>query len=134
MNRRWIVAVVFGGVIGLLAAEVLLSAGFAQETTKSTDKKDREKAKGYLPPFYKDVVDGVQREKIYAIQDTYNTKINDLEAQIKSLREQRDAEIGTLLTPEQKKRLGELNDAARTKKAADNKAKASAKASVDAAK
>ncbi len=116
------------GCMLLLAVETLDLRSYAQEAEKTATKKDREKAKGYLPPFYRDVIDGVQKEKIYQIQSEYDVKIDALTAQIKQLRDERDAAINALLTPEQKKRLGELNDAARSKKSADLKAKLSTKA------
>lgn len=117
------------GCMLLLAVETLDLRSYAQEAEKTTTKKEREKAKGYLPPYYRDVIDGVQKEAIYKIQSEYDVKIDALAAQIKQLRDERDAAINALLTPEQKKRLGELNDAARAKKSADSKAKLSTKKS-----
>ncbi len=112
-------------------AALLLTAGLVMAQEKDA-AKDRAKAKGYLPPYYKDVIDGVQRDKIYKIQDAYDQQINDLEKQVKELRGKRDAEIAALLTPEQKKRMEELAAAAKVKKAADAKAKSSVKTETKA--
>ncbi|MBL8828226.1 MAG: hypothetical protein JNM18_14695 [Planctomycetaceae bacterium] len=124
-----LLSITLGGCLLLIAVGAFELPGYAQEAEKTTSKKERDKAKGYLPPFYRDVIDGVQKEKIYQLQSEYDVKIDALTAQIKQLRDERDAAINSLLTPEQKKRLGELNDAARSKKAADIKAKLSTKSS-----
>ena len=111
-----------------------LSTGLADEKGATPAKKERAKAKGYLPPFYRDVIDGLQREKIYKIQDEYDDKIDALRAEANALEAKRDGEISALLTPEQKKRLDELASEAKVKRAADEKAKKSTKAAESDAK
>ena len=122
-SRAWVVGTVLAILLGGFAAD---RGSWAQEAAKKTETKERAKAKGYLPPFYRDVIDGVQREKIYQIQDSYEAQINALEAQLKTLRDNRDAEIAALLTPEQAKRLAELTAEAKKKREADGKARESA--------
>lgn len=127
MRRSWLLGAFCAGLFCWLLADALQVRGFAQEPEKAAAKKERDKAKGYLPPFYRDVIDGVQREKIYKLQDEYDAKINPLVEQIRTLRMERDAAIAGLLTAEQKQRLQELQTEAKSKKSADDKAKASAK-------
>lgn len=112
-----------------LATSLVGSRSYGDDAEKKpAAKKEREKAKGYLPPYYRDVIDGLQREKIYEIQKQYDAKIDALEAEAKALRDKRDAEIAALLSPEQKKRVQELAAEAKNKRDADAKAKSSAKA------
>ena len=116
-----------GMVVGLaLISGAIVAPGYGEDAQKPA-KKEREKAKGYLPPFYRDVIDGVQREKIYQIQDQYEDKINALESELKAIKAKRDGEIEALLTTEQKARMAQLMQEAKTKRDADTKAKESAK-------
>jgi hypothetical protein len=114
-------------IVMLVTVSVIEQSAWAQEKEAKSEAKERAKAKGYLPPLYKDVIDGVQRDKIYKIQEGYDKQIEALQAQIVDLRTKRDSEIAALLTPEQKARMQELAKAAKEKKEADAKAKASAK-------
>ena len=49
-----------------------------------------------------------QRQQVYALQAEYSQKIEQLEAQLAALREQRDKECQALLTPEQRGRLAAI--------------------------
>ncbi len=61
---------------------------------------------GRLPPGYTVVVTKQQRAKVYAIQDSYQKQLDDLQKQIAAIEAKRDSEIAALLTEEQKKILG----------------------------
>lgn len=97
----------------------------AQETKKAETKAAAPAAKKpsrRLPNFYGDLVDGTQKEKIYAVQDLYTPQIDALAEQIKALQAKRDAEIEAVLNAEQKAKL--------EKAKADSKAKAAERAAA----
>lgn len=109
------------------AADDAPAAGNAQAV------KEKAKPKGRMPNYYTKVVDGIQREKIYQIQQNYAPQIAQLKAQLKALDEKQDAEISALLTPEQRQRVAVLK--AESKQAAAKKrAEAAAKAAEASAK
>ncbi|MCL6505328.1 MAG: hypothetical protein K6T86_21855 [Pirellulales bacterium] len=61
-----------------------------------------------LPPFYSRVINNMQREAIYAIQDEYAPRIDELEDQLEALIAERDAKIEAVLTPEQLEQVKQL--------------------------
>jgi len=99
LTSRFIVASLLAVVA---AAMVCVESGFgadAEPAKKAAKKSHR------LPPYYSDFVTPEQREKIYKIQDDFKPKIDALEAQLKTLKQQQSDKIEALLTPEQKKKL-----------------------------
>jgi hypothetical protein len=101
---RWAVL-----VVGLC---VLGGGSVGQDKKKDDPKKDDvkkdepvAKPKGFLPPYWKDIVSEDQKPKIYTVQAKYREKIEKLEAEIKALKDKRDKEMLEILSPEQKKRL-----------------------------
>ncbi len=93
----------------------------ADAVKKVLSKKAR--ARGRLPDHYGEVVTEEQREKIYEIQEEYRPKIEPLETQLKALKDERDAKIAAVLSPEQKKKVEEAVANAKQKaKAASDKA------------
>lgn len=69
----------------------------------------QEKAKGQLPANFKKLgLRDDQVSKIYTIQSGYRTKVADLTKQINELKSKEKAEVDSILTPEQKTRLKEL--------------------------
>lgn len=89
------------------------------ESQPAEGKKAKpEKSKGRLPPYFAEVVDQKQREEIYRIQEEFGPKIDALKAQLAALAKDRDEKIAAVLTPEQAKKLGQLRDAAKAKRAA----------------
>jgi hypothetical protein len=101
-------SMVFGALLVGLA--VLVSAGASQE------KKD--KAKGQLPPGFKDLnLSAAQTEKIYTVQGDYKKKIDDLNKQIGELKGQQKKAVVAVLTDEQKQKYTEyvLGEAAAAK-------------------
>jgi Spy/CpxP family protein refolding chaperone len=94
---RNLVAVVLFSVAGLC---LIFPASQAQD--KKPD--DTKKAKGYLPPGWKNLdLTATQKDQIYKIQTDYKTKIKDLEQQIKELKGQESLEMTKVLTDAQKK-------------------------------
>ena len=107
---------------GVLGACLLMGVlGIAVLPLAAQDAK-KEKAKGRLPPYYNDVVDDAEKEKIYAIQATYADKIDKLEAELESLKAERDKKIEGVLPAAKLKKIAEAKAEA-AKKAADKKAK-----------
>ncbi|MBS0208310.1 MAG: hypothetical protein JSS27_05085 [Planctomycetes bacterium] len=121
MTIRTLVAVIG---IGLLASTVSVRAADEKPAAASAekgDKKQRVDPRGPLPDHYRDLVDGLQREQAYKIQESYRPKIAELEARLKELIEKRDGEIEALLRPEQKERLKQLLAEAKAKRKAARK-------------
>lgn len=92
------------------------TAAWAQKTEAKAETPAK-KPTHRLPAHFGDLVDGVQKTKIYALQDQYGPQIEALTAQIKSLQQKRDAEIEGVLTPEQKAKLDQSRAAAKAKAA-----------------
>jgi Spy/CpxP family protein refolding chaperone len=127
----------------VVSAVVLLSAvsiAIAQQDSKPAAKADakaadgktakpRAKPRGRLPAYYSKVVDGQQREKIYAIQKQYEPKITALKAELQALQEKVDGEVAAVLTPEQQAMVKKLADDAKAKR--KHAAGAGATASTD---
>ena len=127
----------------MLSAAILpfiLSIGLAQQEAPKGDSKPaaaadkadakaakpRAKPRGRLPAFYGKVVDGKQREKIYAIQQQYEPKISALKAELQDLQDKADAEIDAVLTAEQRDTIKKLADEAKQKRKVTASATASA--------
>ncbi|MBN2021313.1 MAG: hypothetical protein JW809_00830 [Pirellulales bacterium] len=105
-------------VLGLMAVQPALTA----DTTKGNAEPAAEKAAAKkpvqlrLPAHYGKIVDEKQRERIYAIQKEYGPKIQELKAQLQVLMDQRDQKIEAVLTPEQRKELATIKEAAKAKR------------------
>jgi colicin import membrane protein len=124
MWKKLLVAlVVVSGAYGVVAAPALLAQkAESKADAKAPAKTEAKKVSRRLPNFYGDLVDGAQKEKIYAVQDKYGPQIDALAEQVKALQAKRDAEIEAVLTPEQKAKL--------EKARADSKAKAQERAAA----
>jgi hypothetical protein len=81
------------------------------------EPQDKDEPAGRLPPYYKDVVDEAQRDKIYAIQAEYADRIDRLRKQLDDLLEQRDQRIEAVLTPQQRAKVEAAREDAKAKKA-----------------
>ena len=96
-----------------------------QEKAATTAPKDKaatakvaKKPSGRLPAYYGKVgLSDEQRTDIYEIQSGYRPQIADLQKQIDSLKAKQAAEVAAVLTAEQKKKLAELLDAAKARRA-----------------
>jgi Spy/CpxP family protein refolding chaperone len=131
LYKKLVVAAVVITMSGMLAG---LAPSVGQEA-KKTDKTEK-KAKGRLPAYYADIVTEEQRDKIYAIQAKHQAKIEELNAALTAANKARDAEIESVLTPEQKIKLKAAKDEAAAKKkknAADKKAAEEGKKAAPAA-
>jgi Spy/CpxP family protein refolding chaperone len=121
----------------LLGSLVILSLlTLALPTADGQDAKPKAAAKpatktagkGRLPTHYKDVVTTEQKDKIYAIQNTYSDQISKLAEEMKAITAKRDAEIEAVLTADQKKKIDALkSEAAAAKKKPVEATKASVK-------
>lgn len=85
-------------------------------------KGGRKEAAGRLPAFYADVVDGEQREKIYAIQAEHEPAIKGLQAALKEAMAKRDAAVAAVLSPAQQEKVAKLQAEAKQKRATKEKA------------
>lgn len=87
---------------GLIAAVALLSAA----AVTGQDKKAKNKQ---LPQNYGKLgLSDEQKKKIYAIQDEYGDKINDLTKQLEALRKKQREEMAAVLTDEQRQELKKI--------------------------
>jgi len=112
--------------IGLSTAVVFdLAIAQPKPTSKASAKADAKtgdeeaapaKGKGRLPAYYKDIVDAKQKDKIYELQASFNSKIDALEEQIKKLTADRDAAVEGVLTAEQKGKLKKAKEEAAAKR------------------
>lgn len=117
-KKLLVAAVVFGGIYSAVSMPALL----AQKPETKAAAPGEKKATKRLPNFFKDVVDGEQKEKLYALQEKFDAQIATLTEQVKALQKQRDTAFEALLSAEQKTKLEKLR--------ADSKAKALEKAAA----
>jgi hypothetical protein len=118
--------------VSVFILPLVVSIALAQQDTKSSSKADakaadkadakstkpRAPARGRLPAYYSQVVNGQQRERIYAIQQQYAPKIAELKAQLAALQDKQNAEVEAVLTPEQLATVKKLTDDAKAKRKA----------------
>jgi Spy/CpxP family protein refolding chaperone len=110
-------------LVAILAAVSVDRVGAADEpAAPAKEKKAKAKeAHGRLPMFFDDLVDGEQRQKIYAIQAEHNPEIKKLNTALLEAKAKRDAAIEAILRPDQKEKLAKLQADAKAKgKAAMN--------------
>jgi hypothetical protein len=107
----------------LIVAAVSLNS-IGQETKKADPKAKagaKEKPKGRLPAYYKDVVTDEQKDQIYAIQAKYDKQIDDLQSQLDAVKAKQNEEIEKLLSAEQLEKLAKVKEEAEAKKKAAKK-------------
>ncbi len=86
--------------LGILGLALLVGVGASQDT-----KKEPGKAKGILPPGFKDLELTLdQKAKIYSIQADFKAKLAELESKIKSLRKQENQDIFKVLSDDQREK------------------------------
>jgi len=103
--------------------------GWSQDAAKPTTKgaAAEKKPVNRLPPNYGKLgLTDAQKDKVYAIQEKYDSQLDALEEQIKSLKAKRRAETEAALSVEQKKILKDLTDEAKEKDANPKTKKADA--------
>lgn len=94
--------------VALIAGLGLLGAVTTYSTLSAQDAVESAEPSGRLPTYYSEIVTQDQRLKIYSIQSGYNTKIEQLEAEIAKLEAAMKKEMEAVLTQPQSERLEEL--------------------------
>src|SRR5262245_7593013 len=85
-------------VLGVAFLAIALFVG----ASASQDKKDKDKAKGFLPPGMGKIgLSAKQKQEIYEIHGKYHDKIKNLEKEIADLKSQRQADYFKVLTKDQ---------------------------------
>ena len=103
---------VFATLASLLVVAVVSLNSIGQEAKKADSKAKagaKEKPKGRLPAYYKDVVTDEQKDQIYVIQAKY-------EKQLDAVKAKQNGEIEALLSAEQKEKLAKVKAEADAKK------------------
>jgi hypothetical protein len=85
---------------------------WGEDPPPAADAAKKARPSGRLPKYYAAVVNQVQREEIYRIQEEYEPKIKALQAQLDAMKKEKDQKIESVLTPEQKKKIEEAGIAA----------------------
>lgn len=121
-------------VVGALAAGLVFAQDKPILQLAQKDKAEAKKPSARLPNYFRSLgLSEKQRESILDTIVDYNAQIDELEDQISALREKRDAEVHSILTPEQKEKLAELQMDAKKRRAekADKSKKAAEPAGED---
>ena len=108
-------AIAMGSAVGLVAAQ---ETAPQEKQPSAAEKAPRAKPADRLPNYYAQVVDKNQREAIYKIQQEYEPKLAELRQKLDALTKERDAKIRAVLTPEQLKKVEQLQEEARKKREA----------------
>jgi DNA repair exonuclease SbcCD ATPase subunit len=104
-------------IMRILPAVVLLSLIFVPFQLHAQEESvDADDAVRRLPPHYAEVVTEKQREQIYVLQGEYKSKLDDLVAQITTLKTERDKSIEALLTAGQLEEVKLRQEAARIRR------------------
>ncbi len=95
----------------LLTVTALCSVFVLTGLLTGADEKKADPPKGKLPADWKKLgLTDAQTKDIYAIEADYGPKIEDLENQVKKLKDERFEKMVKVLTPEQKARLKDIKD------------------------
>jgi len=97
-------------MLAVVVACLVALAGWvaAQDTKKDDPGKDSAggRVRGQLPQNYRQLgLSDDQKKMIYKIQGDYSSKIDELEAQVKKLRQEERQAMEKVLTDDQKQRL-----------------------------
>lgn len=85
--------------------------------------KKRTEPRGRLPAYYGDLVDSKQRDEIYAIQTKHLAEIKKLRQQIAEIEATQEQEVEAVLTPEQRDKVRQLQEEAKSRRTASTKRK-----------
>jgi hypothetical protein len=97
------------GLAAVIAAAIAVGGYVVAQEIKKEGPAAR--ARGQLPQHWSRLgLTDTQKQDAYKIQNQYDAQVQELEAQIKALRAKELAELGKLLTADQKKRLREILD------------------------
>jgi Spy/CpxP family protein refolding chaperone len=128
---------VLASLVSALVVSAISLNSVGQDAKKADPKAKagaKEKAKGRLPAYYKDVVTDEQRDQIYALQAKYAKQLEDLQTQIDGVKGKLNGEIEALLSPEQKEKLAKVKEEAEAKKKGGKKGDGDKGAKPDAEK
>lgn len=111
-----------GTMLGILALSLATSGTLSaqEKPNKNNSESGKSEESRRLPPHYAKVVRPEQREKIYALQESYGPRIADLKAQLGALKAESDAAMRAVLTADQRKQLDALIAAAKQKRESSN--------------
>jgi hypothetical protein len=123
LKTRHRLALAMSGIQRMVTWVAIAAIGGFTIIAIGQDPTKKSPPRGRLPAHYKDLVSPEQREEIYSIQAKFNTKIDELEAEIEKLKKQRDAQVERVLTPQQLARLKLLQGASGKAAEAANDAK-----------
>ena len=116
MIRVSMLAFLLGGLLvlsadGLIGQEAKKEDPKAKKDDAKGTKKDEPpvKIKGQLPANYKELgLSDAQVQEIYKLQAKYGAELAQLKAKEEEVKATREREIRAVLTPDQKKRLEEI--------------------------
>ena len=110
MLRASVFAFLFGGLLVLSADGLVGQEAKKKDEPKATTKDEpKGRFKGQLPANFKKLgLSEGQVQEVYRIQGKYNEEIDKPTARIRELKDTRDREVRTVLTPDQKKKLEEI--------------------------
>ncbi|QDT35179.1 hypothetical protein [Thalassoglobus polymorphus] len=95
--------------LALLTTLIVSTTFVAGISAQESASKAKAASKNRLPFYFGKLgVTNSQRQQLYSIQDSYESKLEALRKEMKDLLKKRDAEMQQLLTPGQKLRLQEL--------------------------
>lgn len=107
MLRASMLALLLGGLL-VLSADGLVGQE-KKEDPKAKKDEPAGKVKGQLPPNYKKLgLSDAQVQEIYKLQAKYAAELAALKAKEDEVKAARDKEVRAVLTPDQKKRLEEI--------------------------
>ena len=101
-----------GGLTGQVKKEESKKDDTKKDDTKKDDTKTTKKeepTKGKLPANWKKLgLSDEQLKDIYRIESKYNVEIDQMQTKVTELKKTRDKEMKGILTPDQKKRLEDI--------------------------
>ena len=109
------VVLVLGATYGQGQPPAQRQAGGIRAGQKAQVQQPKE-FRGRLPNYYSTIVDDRQRQQIYAVQKRYFIQIEDLKAQLEMLTKKRDAEVASVLSPQQQAEVKRLEAMAKAKR------------------
>jgi galactokinase len=108
--------VVMGMLLPLMVAVLVVTIvpqGYAADDAVAATKASKKALR--LPPYYGDVIDKEQRDKIGAIYSDYNERLANLRKQVKALAAERERALESQLSDAQKAKLDKLRAEAKAK-------------------
>lgn len=111
--RLWALVACVAVVVGWQLMPVDRRSTAQEGDAKTESDQDDKSSKRRLPANYGGLnVTDKQRTAIFKVQDRYNSRIDKLEAEIESLKQERDAKCAEVLTDDQRAKLAEAKQVA----------------------